>query len=68
MNDIQQKLDKILANEIEFEINIIDESCNIVGLLKPITSRHLNCNEIIEKLTTWRNEIWKIFNPVCSNH
>ena len=63
MNDIQQKLDKILANEIEFEINIIDESCNIVGLLKPITSRHLNCNEILS--TTWG----KYGKPNgCSNH
>lgn len=55
MNDIQKQLDKILANEIEFDISIIDESCNIVGFLKPITTRHLNCDEVIEKLTAWRN-------------
>lgn len=56
MNDIQKQLDKILADEMEFEINVLDANCEIVGLLKPITTRHLECEEIIDKLTAWRNK------------
>tara|TARA_B100000780_G_C21125161_1_gene456279 strand:- start:1953 stop:2615 length:663 start_codon:yes stop_codon:yes gene_type:complete len=55
MNDIQKQIDKILIDDMELEINILDEKSDIVGLLKPITTRHLECNEIIEKITAWRN-------------
>lgn len=55
MNNIQKQIDKILVDETDLEISILDDESNVAGLLKPITSRHLECNEIIQKLTVWRN-------------
>jgi len=55
MNTIQSTIDQVLSGKKELIINITDDKNYHVGTLQPITVKHLQCADIIEKLTDWRN-------------
>ena len=55
MNHIQPILDDIIVGKKEFAIDIIDDGGHCVGKLRPLVLEHLNCEDVINKLTLWRN-------------
>ena len=55
MNPIQPTLDQVISERRELIINIVDDEDRNIGTLQPLTVEHLQCDDIIEKLTNWRN-------------
>lgn len=54
-NPLQPTLDAALAGHLELELPLHDEAGELVGIMRPLTVRHLDQTEVIEKLTAWRN-------------
>ena len=55
-NPLQPMLDAAFAGQLELELPLHDEVGELVGIMRPLTVRHLEQTEVIEKLTAWRNE------------
>ena len=55
MNQIQPLLDDIIAGNEELTLDITDDGDHCVGKLRPIVLEHLDCEDVIKKLTLWRN-------------
>jgi len=56
IHPIQPHLDDIIAGNLPFSLDIPDEDGRTVGVLRPLTQTHLDDQEIIHKLTDWRNQ------------
>lgn len=54
-DDLQSKLDALLAGDETIEIPLRDETGQQIGVMRPITVRHLDQMDVMEKLTAWRN-------------
>ena len=52
---LQARLDSILAGTEEMEITLFEEKGHPIGMMRPLTARHLDKMNVIEKLTDWRN-------------
>ncbi|MEI7481711.1 MAG: GNAT family N-acetyltransferase [Elusimicrobiota bacterium] len=62
MNKQQQKeyLVRIIEGAESLVIPIHDDNGADIGTLRPITKMHLQSNDVIEKMTNWRNQ-YKVF-------
>jgi hypothetical protein len=52
---LQARLDAILAGTEAIELPLHEELGLRIGVMRPLTSRHLEQMDVIEKLTDWRN-------------
>ena len=48
-------LTNIVADEDAVELPLFAINGGLIGVMKPITSSHLDSSDVIEKLTQWRN-------------
>ncbi len=55
-NTIQTQLDEIINGSRLLALTIQDEEGNVVGVLRPLTCAHLDDEDVIQKLTDWRNQ------------
>ena len=55
MNETQQYIHDIVHNKITAVIDLKDEAGEVIGKLVPLTIRHLDDHDVIEKMTEWRN-------------
>jgi hypothetical protein len=55
LDNLQAKLDKVLAGQAPIQLSLHDELGNTVGVMRPLTAHHLEQNDVMEKLTDWRN-------------
>ena len=51
----QAKLDAVLAGTETMELPLCDDTGQPIGVMRPLTSRHLEQMDLMEKLTNWRN-------------
>ena len=58
MNEKLQKeyLSRIIEGDESLVIPIYDDNGAEIGVMRPITKLHLQYNDIIEKMTNWRNQ------------
>ena len=63
MNKKLQKeyLSRIIEGEESLVIPICDDNGADIGVIRPITKMHLQSNDVIEKLTNWRNQYKTFF-------
>ena len=54
-NHLQGPLIGVLASENNLELTLSDSGGQIVGIMRPLTSRSLKQDDVIQKLTQWRN-------------
>ena len=52
---LQARLEAVLAGTEEMELALGDESGKPIGVMRPLTARHLDQTDVMEKLTDWRN-------------
>ena len=52
---LQVRLDAILAGTEAIELPLYEEVGQRIGVMRPLTSRHLEQIDVIEALTVWRN-------------
>jgi|GEM_PF-1481472 len=52
---LQAKLDAVLAGTETMELPLRDDSGQPIGVMRPLTARHIDQIAVIEKLTDWRN-------------
>jgi RimJ/RimL family protein N-acetyltransferase len=55
-NKFQIYLDKIITGAIDFSLAIKSDKDNVLGVLYPITIKHLESDEVIQNITEWRNQ------------
>lgn len=53
---LQARLDAVLAGKEALELPLCEESSGLlIGVMRPLTSCHLDQMDVMEKLTNWRN-------------
>lgn len=58
---LQARLDGILAGKEAMEITLYEESGLPIGVMRPLTARHLDQTDVLEKLTNWRSANMEMF-------
>ena len=63
MDEQQRKeyLSRIIEGNEPLEIPVCDDNGARIGVMRPLTKKHLQSDEIIEKLTNWRNQYKAFF-------
>ncbi len=52
---LQAKLDALLVGTEAMELPLFEEGGEPIGVMRPLTARHLEQMDVIKKLTDWRN-------------
>ncbi len=52
---LQARLDAVLAGTEALELPLCDENGQQIGVMRPITARHIEQTDVMIKLTDWRN-------------
>jgi len=55
-NPVQSQLNEIIAGTRELVLDICDDTGYAVGKMRPLTLAHLDNQEVVQKLTDWRNQ------------
>jgi len=63
MNEQLRKeyLSRVIEGNEPLEIPICDDNGVRIGMMCPLTKKHLQCDDVIEKLTNWRNQYREFF-------
>lgn len=54
-DEFQAWLEAVLAGTEEMELPLCEESGQPIGVMRPLTARHLDQTDVMEKLTDWRS-------------
>ena len=54
-DEFQARLEAVLAGTEEMELPLCEESGQPIGVMRPLTARHLDQTDVMEKLTDWRS-------------
>jgi Acetyltransferase (GNAT) domain len=61
LNSIQVLLNEVVAGTQPFSLEICGEGGALEGVLRPVTVAHLDDQEIVQRLTDWRNRSMEKF-------
>lgn len=53
--DLKARLDAVLAGTEVIELPLTEENGEPIGVMRPLTARHLDLSHVLDKLTDWRN-------------
>jgi RimJ/RimL family protein N-acetyltransferase len=55
-DELQDRLNAVLAGTEEMELPLREASGEPIGMMRPLTARHLDQMNVMNKLTVWRND------------